>query len=408
MNQANFGFKMAARDNSDALLRAIAQESMDILFEHVDKEKIVGILLTGSVANGEGTVVEHDSLIAASDFDFMVYMTLSELLKNRRLLFNLSQEITTRFVKRGIGTHVKFTPSSGILQSALHLANSSIYEYEFAHASKCLFGKPPSIDRNARPTKKDALELTFTVVSDLIFSKFKNLSEIEESYIYAKRALTLLNSLLIFLGVFAETYQERLKIARNYVSTSAFPINQNDLETLEMLTDYKLSGSFQYLLNAFRCNKAEDVVNAQREFLKRLAAKTLHFELINFIQKPSGRNPKECDSSGKSMPRLIRQYSKDSVEGLLHRFLGITLYVFWSFSRDIKRKELFSTYLFHRQSPKTILNVLVALRFLSGDATSAAENFRKVFTWVSSDDSNAMEKLFFLWQTAEQSFRFNR
>jgi len=407
MNRISLDFEMSRHIHNDAVLRAFAQESLNFLFKHIDTSRIKSILLTGSVANGEGTVIEHDSSLVASDFDFMIYMGPSHFLKNRTHLQNLSQEITTRLLKRGVDTHVMFTPSISILRADIRFAFSAIYEYEFASASKCLFGKSPSFDKTVRPTKKDALDLTFTVVSDLLFSNFKNVSKIEESYIYAKRALTLLNSLLIFHGLFAETYQKRIKIAKKYAPTGAIPFSHDEIKMLEIFTEYKLSGSFQHLLDALACNKTDDLIGIQKEFLKKLTTKILCYELMNFVDKPAGTGLTYNDSSQACTPMLLREYSKCSKERLLHRIMGVILYLFWSFSRNMRRKEIFATYIFHKQSPKTILNVLVTLLFMRGHEISMGRILRKVFPWINFNETNAIQKLFSLWQIAEQSISFN-
>lgn len=402
MNRISLDFEMSRKNHNDALLRAIAQESLNFLFKHTDASKIKSILLTGSVAHGEGTVIEHESYLVTSDFDFVIYLDPLHFMKNRTHLQNLSQEITTRLLKRGVNTHITFVPSI-ILRAGIRFINSSIYEYEFASGSKCLLGKSPSFDKTARPTKKDALELTFTVLSDLLFLNFKNVSKIEESYIYAKRALTLLNSLLIFHGLFAQTYQERIKIAKRYASTGAFPISHDEIKMLEIFTEYKLSGSFQHILDALACNKTEDLLMIQKEFLKKLTTKILGYELMNFVDKPGGSSLTYNDSSMTRTLRLLREYSKCSRERPLHRIMGVLLYFFWSISRDMKRKEIFVAYIFHKQSPKTLLNVLMTLLFMHGPRVSIERILGKVFPWITFNETNPIEKLFSLWQIAERS-----
>ena len=409
MNKMSLEFAMARYDQEDIVLRAIAQEALNFLFKCVDTKKIRCILLTGSVANSEGTVIKHNSSMFASDFDFVIYIDFSYFLKNRTHFQNLSQEITTRLRKRGVNTHIEFLPSTGVLQKGIFLTNSNIYEYEFALASRCIFGKTPSFNKAARPSQRDAIELVFTVVSDLVFSKFKNVSKIEESYIYAKRALTLLNSILIFHGFFAETYQKRMEIVRKYAAIRGIPLNQDEIRTLEIFTEYKLSGSFQQLLVSLACKKTDDLISFQRKFLKKLTTKILYYELNNILNKTTQTKPGYSNSLQNmtcKFPALLKEYSKHSRARLLSRIMGITLYLFWSLARNKRRKELFAAFIFHNQSPKVILNVLIALLFIYDRDISARKILREIFPWIKvKDEPEAIQRTFSLWQIAEQSIK---
>lgn len=400
---------MARHDHEDIVLREIAQEALNSLLERVDAEKIRCILLTGSVANGEGTVIKHNSSMITSDFDFIIYMDFPHFLKNRAHFQNLSQEASTRLMEKGVNTHITFLLSTSVLHKGIFPIISNIYEYEFSLASRCIFGKTLSFDSTTRPSKRDALELTFTVVSDLVYSKLKDLSKIEESYIYAKRALTLLNSILIFHGFFAKTYQKRMEMARKYAATGRIPLNQDEIKTLEIFTEYKLSGSFQQLGASLACKKTDDLITFQKKFLKELTTKILYYELNNILTKTTETRP-EYSNSLQNMtckfPALLKEYSRYSKTGLLHRIMGITLYLFWALTRNRRRKELFATFIFHNQSPKVILNVITALLFVYDRYISARKILRKFFPWIKiNDETEAIQKTFSLWQIAGQSIK---
>ncbi len=410
MNELSLDFVMAKYDHEDAVLRQIAEEALDFLLKRVETHKIRCILLTGSIANGEGTVIKSDSSIVTSDFDFIIYMNLFDFLKSRAHLQNLSRQMTTRLVKRGVNTHATFLPSTRFLQEGIHLVNPRIYEYEFAFASKCLFGKSPSFDKSARPSKRDALELIFTVVSDLVFSDLKNISKIEQSYIYAKRALTLLNSTLILNGIFAETYEKRMKIAKEYASEGVIPLDQNEIKVLEIFTAYKLSGSFQHLLDSLGRKDAENLIKFQRKFLKRMTTKILYYGLMGFLEKPMKTNFKHLDSLENMIsdfPELLREYSKNSKARPISRIMGTIICVFGRFARDRERKELFTTFIFHKQSPKVILNVIATILLISGDNVSAMRILRETFPWIDLGDILGIQKMFAFWQVAEQSVKLS-
>jgi len=402
-------FAMARYDPQDIVLRAIAREALNFLFKYIEIERIRCILLTGSVANGEGTVIEHNSSMTTSDFDFIIYTDFPHFLKNRARYQNLSQEMSTRLRERGVNTHILFLPSTSVLEKGIFLTSSNIYEYEFAYASKCIFGQRPSFNKEARPSKRDAIELVFTVVSDLVFSKFKNISKIEESYIYAKRALTLLNSILIFHGFFAETYQKRIEIARKYAAISGIPLNHDETKTLEIFTEYKLSGTFQQLLGSLACTKTDDLISFQREFLKKLTTKILYYELNNILNKTTETKlgySNSLQNMTSKFPALLKEYSKYSRTWIPSRIMGITLCLFWSLARNRRSKELFTTFIFQNQSPKVILNVLIALLFIYGHDISARRILREIFPWINvNNETEAVRRIFSLWQIAEQSIK---
>jgi len=400
---------MARDDHEDAVLRAIAREALNFLLKHIDADKIRCTLLTGSVANGEGTVIRYNTSMVTSDFDFVIYFDFPHYMKNRAHLQNLSRGISARFLKRGLNTHIQFLPTS-LLRTSLDFMNPSIYEYEFAFASKCIFGKAPSFNKMVRPSRRDALELVFTVISDLIFSRFKNVSKIEEIYIHAKRALTLLNSILIFHGFFAETYEKRMEIAKKYAPQGVIPFDRDEIKTLEIFTEYKLSGSLQQLLDSFACRETDDLIKFQREFLKKLATKILCYELVNFIDKTTETNLTYNISSQNmtyNFLKLLKEYSKHSKARLLPRIIGIIICMFGLLAGDRKRKELFATFIFHKQPPKVILNTLIALLFIYGRNISVTKILRETFPWISFNKTSSMQKMFSLWQFAEQSIKLS-
>jgi len=396
---------MAKPDYADEVLRSIAGEALAFLFRNVNVAKIKCILMTGSLANGEGTVIVHNSSLLTSDFDFVVFLDFPYYMKTRNRFLHLSQEISNRFLDRRINTHIVFLPTTNVLYTGFRLARSRIYEYEFAVASKCIFGERIHLNTASQPTKRDALELVFTVISDLLFSGFKALSKIEESYIYAKRSLTLLNSLLIFHGLFAETYEKRMKLAKNYHSRGVIPLTHNEIKILECFTQYKLSGSPLQLLSSLSYSSMDDLLHFQREFLTNLALKILTYELNSFLagEKRGKRLPQDCS---KVLTGLLNEYLRISRAPLLSRLLGIALYLFWFLTGNKRKSELFTTFIFHRQPPKILLNVLLTYLLIRNSNTAARKFLRGFFPWINSDAATApFQRLFLLWRTAEQSIK---
>lgn len=414
VREINLDFSMAKCPHEDAILHQISQMAVNSLSKNVDMSKIKGVLLTGSVASREGTVIDYDSWIVASDFDFIVYLDFIDFLRIGRRLQNLSLAIFQDFVKRRINTHVTFLPHTTFLEILSCFTKSRIYDYEFAFASKRIFGKTPSFSTIPRPKKEDALELAFTVVSELVFLESKHLSKPEESYLWAKRGLTLLNSAMIFVGASYETYEKRIRFARELVLREQIPINEYEIEILALFTDYKLTGSLQNLMKCLDCKHIDNLIRYQIDFLTNLTAKVIFFELMNLAGKPIQRislSDFSLKTMKKNLPNLLEKYLTKSTLSLPSRLVGMIIYVLGLLSRNAERSEFFETFIFHRQSPKTILNVIITLMFIYGHDFSAralmeTRVLTEIFPWIAVP-APANRKIFSLWQTSEQSIKLN-
>lgn len=360
------------------------------------------IFLTGSLANGEGTLIDCGSSMIASDFDFVVGLDFPYFVRKRKLLQTLSRDMSNILLRKRFFSHVDFLPRNNIF---LKISNyPSIYLYEFAFASKCILGKNTTFGKSACPSKMDALELTFTVVSDLAFKNDFYFSKAGIAYLYAKRALTLLNSLLIFQGVIAKTYERRMKLAIKGVWEGKIPLNAHDIKVLESYTEFKLSGSITALLKNLKLRKIEELIEFQRRFLWNLTTKILYYELLDLAS--GDLNARDSENLSSNLPELLRNYSLCSKSGRLSRLLGITLCGLWLLTKDNERKELFTTFIFHKQPPKTILNILLTLH-LWGGYQPITQLLTETLPWVSNGNTSLLNKLNKMWRTAEQSIKLS-
>jgi hypothetical protein len=398
-------FPMAKDQFANSTLQAITEESLIFLLQNTDPSKIHSILLTGSLANAEGTVVNNTSQIVASDFDFEVYIDTFYFLLHKSLFHNLSRKMTKKLLSRGINTHVEYQPSNPCLESILSFLNSKIYEYEFALASKCVFGRPPVFDMTARPTKAEALELTFTVAGDIVFSEDTKNSDTELSYVYAKRALTLLNSLLIFNGIFAESYQKRLDAGVEY-SEKLKCLSAEDLSMLRTFTEFKLSGSIVKTMATLKCISVTDLVKREKEYLKSLTTRVLLYEIAN-LETEYGENLLYCSNDGKlsleDCTTLLNQYLKNNNTRLIPRLLGVVLYLLSLVKRENEKSELFKVFLLRKQSPKIIMNYLIA-SVLIRDSFPACPVLRFVLPWIKLNKSG-YSKTYSMWKIAQESIK---
>jgi len=404
MKALELDFRLSREEYANALLKKIGLKSLNSLFELINPRDIKCLLLTGSLANGEGTVIKYGSPLIASDFDFVVYLNPFYYLKNKRNFGTLSQQVSTLLKQKGIGTHVAFLPATIPFNRNLGFAVSNIYEYENAVASRCLFGKKPLFNESVKPTKKDALELTFTVVGELLFADVPKLSQVEQTYVYAKRSLTLLNSLLISRGFFSATYQERIEIAKEHAGDTC--LDSNEIKVLEFFTEYKLSGSLSQLLSSLGYSDLYDLIQFQKGFLFMILLRTLCFELTCYNETKSARKRiSSTQEMTNQLPKLLGEYYNSSETSLLSRAYGTMFYVMWSLTGNNDRKNLFATFLFHNKSPKLILNILITL-ILIGNGEIVSSFFEEVFPWLAfSSEINIIEKMAHLWQIAQESIK---
>jgi len=102
---------MAQFDCEDAPIRNIAKKSLDFLIENVGVDNIQSVLLTGSLANGEGTVIKSDNSLLESDFDIEVYLNFFKFIKLKNHILNISDQISKKLERGGVNTHVLFLPT---------------------------------------------------------------------------------------------------------------------------------------------------------------------------------------------------------------------------------------------------------------------------------------------------------
>lgn len=408
MNEINLDFNMAKHDNANNLLHSIAHESLTFFLNHLDPNRITCILLTGSLANGEGTVVEYDSFCVTSDFDFIVFLDVQYYLMRKRYFQLLSKEISKQLRKKGIETHIVFLPTIRAFHSYSITTTPNIYQYEYAQSSICIFGSPPIFNKLKRPSKIDALELTFTVIGDLLFSEFKSHSQAEEVYIYAKRALTLLNSMLIFHERHGITYQQRLNIVKKHAYSNKFPITKEEINILECYTRFKLDGSIQNLRDSLRFKNMDDLLNFQIDFLNNFSKKLLYYELNDLSKDIKSKNMTHylpsIDMTGQY--NVYRQYLKCSKIGYANMITGMFLYLLWSLLKRKEKKELFLTFIIYKKPPKLVLNECILLSFLYGPDI-LKEILRKKFPWIDFNETSVLQNFFSLWQVAEESIKIN-
>ena len=108
----------------------------------------------------------------------------------------------------------------------------------------------------------------------------------------------------------------------------------------------------------------------------------------------------------REVPQLLTRYSSNSRMKLVSRILGVTILTFSFFSRNTQQQDLFLSYLFHKQTPKVVLNNLAALYLIDAKGLTN-ENFKSIFPWLKSKNIPQNDLFRYLWRISERSIKLS-
>lgn len=395
IREFNIDFYMTEDKEKNDFFNNILIKVLNHLKKNIDFNKIEGIILTGSLVNSEGTIIYYEDKILMSDFDLIIYFNTINYLKLKLWCSFLSNEITDLLNKENILTHVNYLPTTKYIDIFLKSSESYIYEYEYSHSSKVLYGNVQKFNNHIYPLKNDALELLFTVLSQQIYIKDKY-SSVEKIYNYSKLSLTLINSFLIFNNKFGSTYKERLNIIKKYAEQNSDIITFNDIQLLTVYTNFKLNGSLNILKSSLGFENIDDLIIFQEKYLKNLSKKILTFELANV-------EPDNTVDNSSIYLNYIK-YIKSLNFNLRNYLLALFFYIYYSFIfKNNKMKLYYKLFLFTRIPPKKILNYFIILLFLQ---KLHNKNRRNITLYFNVSDDDFLLELLHYWQISEKSIKF--
>lgn len=278
----------------DKLITSTMRLVVRAIREYTSVNDLKKMYVSGSFSSKEVTVIYDQQFDRTymSDIDILLDVSVAAFVKWR--LFDLANEIseilTNALSSKGFKTHVSISTTSFALSRFLpFIKPNTVYLYELRPV--VLDSRNYTISSShllIRPSKSDSLNLVFSSIADYVFAKldlFENLAIYEKCYILAKRCLTLLYSIMLFNGVYPKSYVERVALAKKYFDKLRNVLSYNDIQVLEVLTEYKLSGNPVILTQKLLPNLK--TINKTLEFLdqyfKELALKILTYELANYV-----------------------------------------------------------------------------------------------------------------------------
>jgi hypothetical protein len=200
-------------------IRTALDECVSHLTGRLPADALVGVVLTGSFARGEGTVVPvGDALKVLGDFEFfVVFPTLAEARRRRRQLDAWGHEASARLAERGVHVDVEFGPIDADFFGPR--ARPSIFVHDLREHGKVLWG-PPGLLATIPPFEPPAIPPEIAV--NLIFNRLieqlatwerlpglAGTASLDAAYQRLKLTLDLAGSALAFAGRHTALYRRR-------------------------------------------------------------------------------------------------------------------------------------------------------------------------------------------------------
>jgi hypothetical protein len=361
-------FNLCKNQECNDIIKSILEIAISKLLMNLPSKMIKDIQLSGSLANGEGTVIKTQSgIIIASDIDIVVYLSFPGFIiaTIKGFFGKLSHEVNSYLSSKGIKAHVCFTGTTRNTLLLSYLGKSHVYDYEFI-TNKSLLNKGGTRRKREiyMPTKKDALELTFTIIAEYLLLDLITSSDIEKIYLLAKRVLTLIYSMSIFEGKPKISYEQRINtFKKTFFST-------REIELARKFTDFKLDGQISHIFDAFKSKDTKQIIRLNKKLLADMITRVLYYQLeglywIKGSRKQELINSQQSSYKTKNSLELMDAYFNKTRKSYLRNVLYTYMLAFISLitgRRLIAR--LVGPLFMLRHSLKDVANYLVGLIFL--------------------------------------------
>ncbi|GAI91801.1 unnamed protein product, partial [marine sediment metagenome] len=214
------------------------------------------IYVVGSYSSGEVTILRDtcSDKICMSDIDVIVDVSPFTLLKCH--IVNLAQKLsgilTSKIESEGIKTHASIHITSFTLFNSLRFlkAQNTVYLYELTPIDFSQKNYANASHMQCTPNKLDSMNLVFSSIADYVFTKLELVEDDtihERTYMLAKRCLTILYSFMLFKGIHPRSYVMRISLARRNFDKLNEVLSDEDLQVLDALVEYKLTGDGEVL-----------------------------------------------------------------------------------------------------------------------------------------------------------------
>lgn len=211
-------FPLCCEPRHEAAVRGLIDGCVDFVRARLSPPTLVGVVLIGSYARGEGSVLSLPGrLKVLGDIEFFVVLArASDYRRLRPEMATWGRAAAAALGGRGIHVDIEFGP---VDVGYFRRARPSIFLYDLRHHGKVLWGPPdllapiPPFDASRIP-RDDALRLLFnrTIEQLDIHDRLDDLegeSLLDAGYQRLKLVLDLAGSALAFGGVHCASYRQR-------------------------------------------------------------------------------------------------------------------------------------------------------------------------------------------------------
>ncbi|MGH7312328.1 MAG: hypothetical protein ACREJV_04080 [Candidatus Rokuibacteriota bacterium] len=225
----NLEFPLCREPRYERAVRAALAECVRVLTERRPASRLVAVILTGSFARGEGSILPlGGELKILGDLEFFVALEGRLDAGVRRLMAACGREASDRLAAGGLRAEVEFGPVS--VEFFRRRARPSIFVFDLRHHGKVLWGRPdllgliPPFEASAIPGE-DALHLTFNRIVEQLatWDRLDTLAGetlMDAAYQRLKLTLDLAGSALAFAGRHTALYRQRsMAFARLLIET---------------------------------------------------------------------------------------------------------------------------------------------------------------------------------------------
>lgn len=227
MRRMNLQFPLCRQPSHEVPIRRALATCVGVLTDRLPASDLVAIVLTGSFARGEGTVLPlGDALKILGDFEFFVILARDPDDRLRRMMPAWAREASARLGADGVRVEVEFGPLG--LDFLRRRARPSIFVYDLRHHGKVLWGRhdvlklvaPFGVDAIPR---EDAVFLVFNRLIEQLatwerLAGLSGVAVLEAAYQRLKLTLDLAGSALAFAGLHTALYRERPAAFRRLVA----------------------------------------------------------------------------------------------------------------------------------------------------------------------------------------------
>lgn len=247
-------FPLCADPRRDKTARPLVERAATFLLEQAGSASIEAIILTGSLARGEGSVLPgSDGFRLLGDVELLVILRSPvRWAEARRRMAELSRQATCQVGETGHRASIEYAPAG--ISYLRRSIRPSIFAYDLLHHGRVLWGRA-GILGEIRPfgadaiPREDALELTMNRMVELLILRDSRPEEAAPwscAYQVAKTLLDLAGSALAFAGRYVSSYERRIgefrKLEAEEDALRRSLVNADDfLAELEWATECKLA-----------------------------------------------------------------------------------------------------------------------------------------------------------------------